>query len=324
MSNNEQAPSTDQPELSVGQLLKQERERRQLTLEQAAQQLNLKAEVLQCIEADQPDKNILPTFIRGYLRAYARFLKIPEQQLLNRFEQAHQVKSTPVKAMKTFSNRQAKQQTETRFMWLTYVIVAILLASLAAWLWQGARDFTRANEADEPTVNSTLVIAEPPLAQPAAPLATPALSPAPAPSATSELTEQSPADSLSETPAVTEPEPLPVAETSPQSSLTLPSTLVAIDSNAESFGDSSASGLDRLKMTFTDNCWIDVLDGNGERIAYGTKQAGYVMELNAKGPFTITLGSPGVVAIDINQKPFDMSGFPGGRVAKFTLAGQDE
>jgi len=309
MSNNEQAPSTDQPELTVGQLLKQERERRQLTLEQAAQQLNLKAEVLQCIEADQPDKNILPTFMRGYLRAYARFLKIPEQQLLNRFEQAHQVKSAPVKAMKTFSNRQAKQQTETRFMWLTYVIVAILLASLAAWLWQGARDFTSFSGTTEPTVNTTLVIDEP-------------------------VVERQPASVVSEqTPPATVINPqdvLPVSEEAVQpaetqeSSSTLPSTLVAMDSNAESFGDSTDSGLDRLKMTFTDNCWIDVLDGNGERIAYGTKQAGYVMELNAKGPFTITLGSPGVVAIDINQKPFDMSGFPGGRVAKFTLAGQDE
>lgn len=307
MSNNEQALSTDQPELTVGQLLKQERERRQLTLEQAAQQLNLKVEVLQCIEADQPDKNILPTFMRGYLRAYARFLKIPEQQLLNRFEQAHQVRSAPVKAMKTFSNRQAKQQTEKRFMWLTYIIVAILLASLGAWLWQGARDFTRLNETAEPAVNTALLVDEQLIEQPPEPLETNAQQPT----------------SLSPPEVLPVSEPLLTDET-PESPLTLSSTLIAIDSNAESFGDSSDSGLDRLKMTFIDNCWIDVLDGNGERIAYGTKQAGYVMELNAKGPFTITLGSPGVVAIDINQKPFDMSGFPGGRVAKFTLAGQDE
>lgn len=308
MSNNEQAPSTDQQELTVGQLLKQERERRKLSLEQAAQQLNLKAEVLQSIEADQPDKTILPTFMRGYLRAYARFLKIPEQQLLNRFEQAHQVKSAPVKAMKTFSNRQAKQQTETRFMWLTYVIVAILLASLAAWLWQGARDFTSVSESTEPAVNTTLVIDETPVEQQPVPLVV---------EQTSQATAINPQEAL---PASEEQPPA----VTPESSSTLAGTLVAIDSNAESFGDSTDSGLDRLKMTFTDNCWIDVLDGNGERIAYGTKQAGYVMELNAKGPFTITLGSPGVVTIDINQKPFDMSGFPGGRVAKFTLAGQDE
>lgn len=309
MSNHEQASAAEQVELTVGQLLKQERERRNLTLEQVAQQLNLKVDVLRSLETDQPDKAILPTFMRGYLRAYARFLKMPEQSLLGRFEQVHQVTSTPVKAMKTFSNRQAKQQTETRFMWLTYIIVAILLASLAAWLWQGARDFSSTNSLTD-TTTSTVSAAEPVVNALAASslsdeLATPVDSVIPSATETPEAEAEQAIVSTDEQ----EAQPLVQSETeSPRE----PVALVQQD------------GLDRLKMTFADNCWIDVLDGNGERIAYGNKQGGYVMELNAKGPFTITLGNPSVVSIDINQKAFDMSGFPGGRVAKFTLAGQDE
>ncbi|GHG62310.1 transcriptional regulator [Alishewanella longhuensis] len=311
MSNNEQAPAAEQPELTVGQLLKQERERRKLTLEHVAKQLNLKADVLHCLEADQPDKTILPTFMRGYLRAYARFLKIPEQQLLSRFEQTHQVKSAPVKAMKTFSNRQAKQQTETRFMWLTYVILAILLASFAVWLWQGARDFNTTTSSAETTLSN-------PIATEASAL----------PQTSTVLSVEQASDSARLiNPEVVEAEPDLTATEQPvlvEEAEQLAEVAAVAENPTESFGDSSNSGLDRLKMTFSDNCWIDVLDGDGERIAYGTKQSGYVMELNAKGPFTITLGNPSVVAIDINQKPFDMSGFPGGRVAKFTLAGQDE
>lgn len=313
MSNNEQAPPAEQTELTVGQLLKQEREQRKLTLEHVAKQLNLKVEVIQSLEADQPDKAILPTFMRGYVRAYARFLKMPEQQLLSRFEQVHQVKSTPVKAMKTFSNRQAKQQTETRFMWLTYVIVAILLASLAAWLWQGARDFTSTTATTEPIV-SVVVDADS--------SAVPQTELMPAIEQTATVSAVDSAASDAEASALVLP-PQAVL-TSEEAAIALPEPTEVAESSSESFGDSNDSGLDRLKMTFNDNCWIDVLDANGERIAYGTKQSGYVMELNARGPFTITLGNPSVVAIDINQKPFDMSGFPGGRVAKFTLAGQDE
>lgn len=313
MSNNEQAPPAEQTELTVGQLLKQEREQRKLTLEHVAKQLNLKVEVIQSLEADQPDKAILPTFMRGYVRAYARFLKMPEQQLLSRFEQVHQVKSTPVKAMKTFSNRQAKQQTETRFMWLTYVIVAILLASLAAWLWQGARDFTSTTATTEPIV-SVVVDADS--------SAVPQTELMPDIEQTATVSAVDSAASAAEASALVLP-PQAVL-TSEEAAIALPDPTEVAESSSESFGDSNDSGLDRLKMTFNDNCWIDVLDANGERIAYGTKQSGYVMELNARGPFTITLGNPSVVAIDINQKPFDMSGFPGGRVAKFTLAGQDE
>lgn len=309
MSNHEQASAAEQVELTVGQLLKQERERRNLTLEQVAQQLNLKVDVLRSLETDQPDKAILPTFMRGYLRAYARFLKMPEQSLLGRFEQVHQVTSTPVKAMKTFSNRQAKQQTETRFMWLTYIIVAILLASLAAWLWQGARDFSSTNSLTD-TTTSTVSAAEPVVNALAASslsdeLATPVDSVIPS------ATETPEAEAEQATVSTDEQEAQPLVQSETES----PREPVALEQQ---------DGLDRLKMTFADNCWIDVLDGNGERIAYGNKQGGYVMELNAKGPFTITLGNPSVVSIDINQKAFDMSGFPGGRVAKFTLAGQDE
>lgn len=342
MSNNEQAQQTVSSELSVGQLLKQERERRQLTLEQAAQQLNLKAHVLQSIEADEPDKAILPTFMRGYLRAYARFLKIPEQPLLTRFEQAHQVKSAPVKMMKTFSNRQAKLQTETRFMWLTYVIAALLLASLAAWLWQGARDFNALNEPTAPITGLTLAeeraesipvstaVADLTVVPTTAPSLTvptqvaPTLDNTVTAEATPQVAEALPSSAAQ---SVLASEPITVAalqETSSETVTANPVGEIATGIPAESFGDSSDSGLDRLKMTFSDNCWIDVLDSNGERIAYGTKQPGYVMELNAKGPFTITLGNPGVVTIEINQTPFDLSGFPGGRVAKFTLAGQNE
>lgn len=309
MSNHEQASAAEQVELTVGQLLKQERERRNLTLEQVAQQLNLKVDVLHSLEADQPDKAILPTFMRGYLRAYARFLKMPEQPLLGRFEQVHQVTSTPVKAMKTFSNRQAKQQTETRFMWLTYLIVAILLASLAAWLWQGARDFSSSSSLTEASP-STESIAEPVVTPPA---------------------EQRLADELATPVDIVTPSPAEMPEAEAEQAVVVADEQVAqplVPRETENLPEpvtlGQQDGLDRLTMTFADNCWIDVLDGNGERIAYGNKQGGYVMELNAKGPFTITLGNPSVVSIDINQKPFDMSGFPGGLVAKFTLAGQDE
>lgn len=326
MTNQEQGPMTEKKEFTVGQVLQQERARRGITLEQAAQHLHLKLEILQSIEADQPDKNVIPTFMRGYLRSYARYLKIPEQQLLSRFEQAHQVKSAPVKVMKTFSNRQARQQTEKRLMWLTYFIVAVLLASLAVWLWQGAREFSAGNSVstmDPATPRSTYVDA----AAGSAPVSV-------NPNAVSETTTTATApELLSQSPSTVMPVTLPATtDTDLENALpaaangldTTPPQMVAPVSTAESFGDSHTVGLDRLKMTFTDNCWIDVLDANGERVAYGTKQGGYVMELNAKGPFTVTLGNPGVVSIEINQQPFDLSGFPGGRVAKFTLAGPSE
>lgn len=76
---------------------------------------------------------------------------------------------------------------------------------------------------------------------------------------------------------------------------------------------------DQLEMRFSENCWVDVTDAEGNRVAYGTKQAGYIMQLSGKAPFVVTLGNPSVVSITFNQQAVDMSALAAGRVAKFTI-----
>ena len=312
-------------ELSVGQTLRQEREKRKLTIEQAAQQLKLKVDVIRSLEQDAPDKSILPTFMRGYLKSYARFLKLPEQPLLDRFEKQHQVKSAPVKSMRTFSNRSARQRTEKRFVWLTWLIGILLFVSLAAWIWQTAREYSPLTESSQQigTERSLDAVVAEKLVETndhaedniAAMSATVLNNTSPQLSSVADqaLTSEQLVSELTQLPVEVQQQLLELAN----------ATLD--ESNAtDAASVSREPGFDQLKMTFTDNCWIDVLDANGDRIAFGTKQAGYVMELNAKGPFVITLGNPGVVSIELNDQPYDMSRFPGNRVAKFTLSGQNE
>lgn len=76
---------------------------------------------------------------------------------------------------------------------------------------------------------------------------------------------------------------------------------------------------DQLEMRFSENCWVDVTDAEGNRVAYGTKQAGYIMQLSGKAPFVVTLGNPSVVSITFNQQAVDTSALAAGRVAKFTI-----
>ncbi|OCW96834.1 RodZ domain-containing protein [Alishewanella sp. HH-ZS] len=312
MTQNDLNPPTQ--ELSVGQTLRQEREKRQLSLEQAAQQLKLRVEILHNLELDQPDKAILPTFMRGYLKSYARFLKLPEQALLIRFEQQHQVKSAPVKTMRTFSNRSAKQRTEARYMWLTWLIVLVLLVSLAVWFWQSARENKLLQSDALPGPAQTVIAPTPLLVSEPPPGAVEVATVEP------EVTEVTTA--VAETLTELDVTALPPAA---QQQLEQLNQALQQEEAVSAVSEQPPQSLhDRLKMTFSDNCWIDVLDANGDRIAFGTKQAGYVMELNAKGPFVITLGNPGVVSIELNDQPYDMSRFPGNRVAKFTLSGQNE
>ena len=130
--------STETPSLSAGQRLIQAREARGLTIQQVALQLNLKPDVVQKLEQDQLE-GTLDTFVRGYIRAYARLLKLPEQELLAAHGQQSGAQNGKAKPMRTFSNRTGRQATENRFMWLTYAIVILLLLMLFIWWWQSER-----------------------------------------------------------------------------------------------------------------------------------------------------------------------------------------
>lgn len=283
-------------ELSVGQLLRQAREQRNLTLQQVALQLNLKVEQVERLELDQPDNRTLETFSRGYVRAYGRLLKLPENELMAALSRQTGSVVSPAKPMRTFSNRTAHQATENRFMWLTYAIIILLLLLLFVWWWQSARDNTA--ESDPTIMAQTTETTSHPEPLIAEPLAESSALPAPAEQA---VTIGSAADN-----AITEQQLNEMLQQlAPQS--------------AELSEVAEAPQLDTLEMRFRENCWIDVVDADGNRVAYGTKQAGYIMQLSGRAPFVVTLGNPSVVAIHFNQQAFDMSAFPGGRVAKFTI-----
>ena len=121
--------------VNAGQLLQQRREALGLTTTQVAQQLNLKASAIAQIEALQFDGSVAPTFIRGYLKLYARLLKLNERQVLSQFEPYLQASAQPV-AMHSFSHRTSRDAAESRFKLATYFLAVLLIGLLLVWFWQ--------------------------------------------------------------------------------------------------------------------------------------------------------------------------------------------
>ncbi|MBL4822572.1 MAG: DUF4115 domain-containing protein, partial [Colwellia sp.] len=72
-------------------------------------------------------------------------------------------------------------------------------------------------------------------------------------------------------------------------------------------------------FTFSGDCWVNIYDATGERIAWGVKKLGYVMTITGKAPFKVTLGKPELAEIYFNDTPVDMLSFNAGNIAKFTL-----
>lgn len=74
-----------------------------------------------------------------------------------------------------------------------------------------------------------------------------------------------------------------------------------------------------LIFTFSEDCWMNLTDATGEVIAYGVKSAGRVMPVSGIAPFEVILGAPQAVQLTVAGETFDMSGFPAGRTARFTV-----
>ncbi len=119
-------------EQSPGLLLRQARERLGWSTQQVASKLNLRAAVVEALERDQADDHNALTFVRGYVRAYARLLAIDEQQILASFDAMEGRRAAT--QLKSFSQRLAQEASDHRLAIGSYLLVALVLL-LSLWWW---------------------------------------------------------------------------------------------------------------------------------------------------------------------------------------------
>ena len=123
-----------------GEYLRQVRLTQKLSLEDVSQELNIPVKTLTALEQD--DYNALPeaTFIKGYYRTYAKFLKVDATNIIQRFDEIyandtgllpnHALNNSPIKIMGKLpgSNRDRNRKWLKRgFITLAVVIVLGLI-----------------------------------------------------------------------------------------------------------------------------------------------------------------------------------------------------
>ncbi|MGB5446440.1 MAG: RodZ domain-containing protein [Psychromonas sp.] len=75
-----------------------------------------------------------------------------------------------------------------------------------------------------------------------------------------------------------------------------------------------------LTVSFSKDCWTEITDAKGKRLAYGLYKAGGALALEGVAPFTVKLGDPSGVTINYQGKKLERT-FAPGRPAKFTIQG---
>ncbi len=287
-----------------GTLLKNARVEKGLSQEEVASRLNLRLANVQDLEAEHFDKTISATFIRGYLKAYAKLLEVPVEEVLTAYERVNTGTPEPAK-LQSFSRKMSMQADDDKLMLVSYLILGIILALVVVW-W-----FQQSDSDILPEIETSVETTEPESSD------------------VSRFTVQERDNSAvtDDDNSISETSALEPASEGPQSSddqqnMAGPaeSQTVAEEAATEESGETAlvqpaAPGevaeppanqmIDAVDLVFelSGDCWVNIVDATGEAIAYGVKAQGRVMPLSGIPPFESTLGAPGVVSITYAGEP---------------------
>nr|WP_314265533.1 cytoskeleton protein RodZ [uncultured Moellerella sp.] len=320
--NNESNPELKQ--LTVGQLLSQSREQLGITQEMVAARLCLKVTVVREIEEDIKPAGVEPTFLRGYMRLYARMVNIPEADLLTLLNKEAPMQVSNVSPMQSYSLGKRRKKRDGWLMKITWLIVIILVTMVGVWWWQDNQ--AQQKELVSMAEQNGRMISQ----QEDNNSDTPA--DASSVDASANETTGTPLDNLTEGAAANNTNTENSAQTTPNSpsanenvrTVPLPGSQVlpaSIDRSQNSAATEQATPIsDALVMSFKGDCWLEVRDGKNKVLYSGIKKRGESLELQGQSVYNLNIGVPANVDIKFKGNNVDLSRFiKANRAAKFKL-----
>ena len=313
---------TEESELiTPGRLLSEGRVKQGLSQEQVAEKLNFRSTLVKEIEDDVFDRNLPSTFNRGYLRNFAKLVGVDTDQVLTAYEQLGDAEKQSAK-LQSFSKGTEKQAQHNRIMWISYLILAVLIGMTLLWYFQNDRKV----EPIVPVTNTSQVDSnDSTLNQETSnqPIAATTEAPNSVESSAS-VVSSAPLDTSADESALESDDQLvALSETlkkQPEST-ELSEDVVSepLESNATQVAENQEPESSLVVFNFSGDCWVNIYDATGERVAWGVKKTGYEMKIEGIAPFRVTLGKPELVSINFQGAPVDLSAFNKGNIAKFTL-----
>ena len=117
----------------MGAYLRDARRRRRFSIDRAAEQTRIRSDYLMRMESDEFDF-LAPAYVRGFLRTYARFLRVNEEPLIQEFDRKYGRGKADTSAITALDNRARSVPRQRRPLnsWaVAAVLAAVVLVGLA-------------------------------------------------------------------------------------------------------------------------------------------------------------------------------------------------
>lgn len=276
-----------------GERLRRQREMRGVSLEEISKSTKIGTRSLKAIEDEDFEKLPGGIFNKGFVRAYARFLGLDEEQIVGDFDEAwnvYEAERTP--QVLAVPEEEAKPSSSG---WGWIAVLVIVLAGVGGWYgYQRIRaQQVAASQTSEPDTSTSSSTSEssqnPPAAQ--------------APSAPASQPVQN--GNASESPAA--PKPLSEPKTAPSGG----STEVSRSKSAASTASAAKSepAAIRLQVFARQDSWLSI-SADGKELGQGILTAQKTRSIRAQKEVRLKIGNLGGVEISFNGQPVNLDGQP--------------
>ena len=299
-------PTTEQV-LSPGEIFRQTREALNLSLEDVAKEITLRPSILEQLENNEFIQKSTPSiFVKGYVRSYAKFLRLPDSV----WENIVFAETEKNDLGKNARSTRAVNQYSSHNRWigrLTAIVFVIVISMTGLWWWQSYQQNTQ--ERDD-LVQSYVASTE--NNQPATALVT---------------TEESNKSAPETAAPVSQPVEITnnvLPEIAHENSVSLPKndekSVSDIQSAVENPSISPTLPIakgDLVIEILTNSSWISVKDNARHVLAQKEYKQGEILTFNGN-EFSLIVGAPSNVRITYKGENYPLK--VDGRVAKFKLS----
>lgn len=317
-----QTPSDTPRAIAVGARLKATREAQGLGLGEVADRLKLSLRQLEAIESDHFSALPGATFVRGFVRNYARFLEIDPEPLMHDLEaqfpsSVHDVANLtkgeaphPTVEEKPVVSEPQTVGPNHKGAWLGFALVGVVVAGLAWWMVDGRNHHDDAAPEPEGHLAPMLTESSAAAAKPASAAA--AAKPASAPAVVAK-----PASA----PVAAAPVKAVVAS-APAAAVVVAPVKPAVVEKAKTASAPAAAkeaGAGSVRLVTKGDSWVSVTDADGNKLVYQLLADGTEKTVSGKAPIKVILGHASNVQMYFNGQQVDFTSKIKGETAKIEL-----
>jgi len=284
-------------ESSPGGKLARAREAQNLSIIEVARHLKLTPAQVEALEADEFDRLPGRVFVRGFIKNYAKLVRLDPAPLLRQIE-SEIPQAAPVAEMRL--EREVALPVERKSRWPVFAGIAFLIvAALAVYEFGFNEDRPNGTGESSTTTESAAV----------GPSAAPTSPAVPAPAAT----PAAPA-----TPTVASA--APISPTAPAAEIERPRNAAAADKpDMQGQSRPAAPGERQLHFRFSDDSWVEIRDRDNKVIFSKLNRAGGEERVSGTPPLRLVVGNAQKVQLTADARPIDLAPHIGVTVARVTI-----